>query len=93
MRTALNPMAAWPFPTNLIKPAVFMDNYFPGSMCRVDRCEFYRRKDSEGESWCWLRHGIGAEGREAECPAYIRGLQKKPNENSTPKVGSNKDDL
>ena len=53
----------------------FMDAYYPGWYCSNSRCGHYRAKDSEGDAWCWLRHGIGAEGREAECPAYLRHLR------------------
>ena len=59
------------------RAAVFMDNYYPGWYCSHRRCGHYRMKDSEGDAWCWLRHGIGAEDRETECPAYQLEMRRK----------------
>ena len=56
--------------------ARFMDEYWPGWHCSAYRCEHYREKDSEGDAWCWLRHGIGAERREPECPAFRRAAER-----------------
>jgi hypothetical protein len=52
--------------------AAWIAEYYPGPNCRRDRCEHYRIKDSESGPWCWLKDGIGAEGRETECPAFSR---------------------
>lgn len=57
--------------------AEFMAKYWPGWYCSYWRCGHYRMKDSDGDSWCWLRHGTGAEGRETECPAYKREMRLK----------------
>lgn len=57
----------------------FINGYFPaGSMCRRDRCEHYRRAEDGCSPWCWLESGIGAEGREPECPAFRRGNRPLP---------------
>ena len=66
--------------------SLFMDDYWPGWYCSHLRCGFYRLAEEGSPAWCWLRHGIGAEGREAECPAYkqaVRLKMKTPNSNST----------
>lgn len=59
----------------------WIDNYYRGPNCRTDRCQYYRRKDSEGGPWCWLKAGIGSEGMSPQCPAYrhhIRTLKSSP---------------
>jgi len=63
--------------------ALFMDEYWPGWYCSHYRCGHYRLAEERSPAWCWLRHGIGAEGREDECPAYKRAVRlklKTPNE-------------
>jgi hypothetical protein len=60
----------------------FMDAYWPGWYCGFHRCGHYRLAEENSPAWCWLRHGIGAEGRETECPAYKREMRlkaKRPN--------------
>ena len=62
--------------------AEFMDEYWPGWYCSFYRCVHYRLAEEGSPAWCGLRHGIGAEGREAECPAYRRVVRlqlKTPN--------------
>lgn len=57
--------------------ANFMDEYWPGWSCSFYRCDHYRLAEEGSPAWCWLRHGIGAEGREAECPGYKRAVRLK----------------
>lgn len=67
--------------------AEFMDEYWPGWYCSFSRCGHYRLAEENSPAWCWLRHGIGAEGREVECPAYKRVQRlalKTPNAKSEP---------
>ena len=62
--------------------AEFMEEYWPGWYCSFYRCDHFRLEEESIPAWCWLRHGIGAEGREAECPAYRRVVRlqlKTPN--------------
>lgn len=67
-----------PHPTSEAAASEWMGNYFPGPNCRRDRCEHYRMCDSESGPWCWLLHGIGAEGLEPKCPSYQRAMKAQP---------------
>jgi hypothetical protein len=58
--------------------AEFMGDYWPGWYCSFFRCGHYRPAEGNSPAWCWLRHGISAEGREAECPAYKREMRLAP---------------
>lgn len=55
-----------------VNAVAWVANYWPGHNCRRDRCDHYRIADSESGPWCWLKDGIGSEGRENECPAFVR---------------------
>lgn len=60
----------------------WMADYFPGWYCSSYRCVHYRMAEEGSPAWCWLRHGIGAEGMQPHCPAYKRELRlvlKRPN--------------
>ncbi len=57
-----------------VNASAFIATYWRGWYCATKRCQFFRPADSEGAAWCWLRSGIEAEGKESQCPAYMRHL-------------------